>query len=103
MAVRPLFNNINFLCNLCIYYRNWMINIKWYCKSSNKARAFIRIITFHGEGDGRLLEASVFTNYTWTTKNPYVCFLWSITWLTKNVCQLNQWLKVTTCIICLIT
>ena len=30
------------------------------------ARAFIRIITFHGEGtgDGRLLEARVLTNYT---------------------------------------
>ena len=26
------------------------------------ARAFIRIITFHGEGDGRLLEARVLTN-----------------------------------------
>ena len=28
------------------------------------ARAFIRIITFHGEGDGRLLEARVLTNNT---------------------------------------
>ena len=28
------------------------------------ARTFIRIITFHGEGDGRLLEATVLTNNT---------------------------------------
>ena len=28
------------------------------------ARAFIRIITFHGEVDGRLLEARVLSNYT---------------------------------------
>ena len=28
------------------------------------ARAFIRIITFHGEGDGHLLEARVLINYT---------------------------------------
>ena len=26
-------------------------------------RAFIRIITFHEEGDGHLLEARVLTNY----------------------------------------
>ena len=28
------------------------------------AQAFIRIITFHGEDDGHLLEARVLTNYT---------------------------------------
>ena len=38
-------------------------------------QAFIRIITFHGEGDGRLLEASVLKNYSCTTKNLSVCFL----------------------------
>ena len=32
-------------------------------KSLIEARAFIRIITFSGEGDGRLLEAVVLANY----------------------------------------
>ena len=33
-------------------------------KVLRNARAFIRIITFHGDGDGRLLEARVLTNKT---------------------------------------
>ena len=32
--------------------------------SSNKRPGVIRIITFHGKGDGRLIEARVLTNNT---------------------------------------
>ena len=39
------------------------------------AQAFIRIITLHGEGNGRLLEARVLTNYTRITKIlPFVVY-----------------------------
>ena len=44
-----------------------IINVSWNFNNTVKAlliaRALIRIITFHGEGDGRLLEARALTNY----------------------------------------
>ena len=44
--------------------RKFSSKIVKYRKTSNKRPAFIRIITFHGEGDGHLLEARVLTNNT---------------------------------------
>ena len=38
-------------------------------KSLTEARAFIRIITFSGEGGGRLLEAVVLANYVLKPEN----------------------------------
>ena len=43
-----------------IFKRLWLYTVKVLIN----ARAFIRIITFHGEGDWHLLEARVLTNYT---------------------------------------
>ena len=44
------------------------------------ARAFIRIITFHGEGDGRLLE------FLQITPDQKLCCFYD----RHNVCKLNQ-------------
>ena len=54
-------------------------------KSLIDAWAFIRIISFHGEGGGHLLEAIVFANYIWTPKMIYFFPMAAILLLRKGL------------------
>ena len=59
----PKLLNFRILANLMTLFKRLDLIKVYTVKSLIEARAFIRIITFSGEGGGRLLEAVVLANY----------------------------------------